>query len=146
VCAEREPTTTTGDGVFSVRTAILEHLVDGSAFEVLRRDDAWLWEEELDPLLAVCREAPGLQAVADELAYILIHLGDDVIHGRRVYVLRGGEFGQVELVAQSATTDDLLLISRHPVRGVRVDGRGVGAFRETARTYVDGGLVRGASA
>ena len=139
---EVEPTTETDDGVFAVRTKILEHILRGSAFEQLVADDAWIWEDELDALLAVCRDALASQAVADELAYILIHLGDDVIQWRRVYVVRPPGSGRVELVAQSATTDDFLIISRHPVQGVRVVERGIGALRIPPQTYLDGRLVR----
>jgi len=137
------PTTSTNDGLFRVPTKILEHILDGSGYDELAADDAWLWEDDLDALLAVCRDALDSQAVGDELAYVLIHLGDDVIQGRRVYVMRTAEAYQVELVAQSATTDDVLLISPYPLGGVRVVERGVGAMRTPARTYVDGKLVRG---
>jgi hypothetical protein len=104
-------------------------------------DDAWLDEDGLVPLLAVCRDALESQAVADELAYVLNHLGDDVIRDRRVYVTRRPEIGRVELFARSATTDDVLIISPDPVDGVRVVERGVGAMRLPAQTYVDGKLL-----
>ena len=136
------PTTSTNDGVFQVPTKILEHILDGSGYDELAAEGAWLGEDDLDPLLAVCRDALDSQAVADELAYVLVHLGDDVIEGRRVYVMRTGEFPQVELVAQSATTDDVLIVSPNPLGGVRVVERGVGAMRTPVRTYVDGKLVR----
>jgi hypothetical protein len=57
-------------------------------------------------------------------------------------VMRPPESGHVELVAQSATTDDFVIISPHPVQGVRVVERGFGALRTPFRTYVDGRLVR----
>jgi hypothetical protein len=138
---EPERTTSTQDGVFWVRTKILEHILAGSQFADLMADEAWLDEDGLVPLLAVCRDALDSQAVADELAYVLNHLGEDVIDGRRVYVLRRPEIGRVELYAKSATTDDVLLISPDPIEGVRVVERGVGAMRLPAETYVDGRLV-----
>lgn len=138
---EAEPITRTDDGLFWVRTKILEHIAAGSQFADVRADDAWLYEDGLVPLLAVCRDALESQAVANELAYILNHLGDDVIQDRRVYVTRRPEIGQVELVAQSATTDDVLIISPDPFHGVRVVERGFGAMRLPAQTYVDGKLV-----
>lgn len=139
---EAEPRSETSDGLFSVRTRILENIVSGSGFEALAADGAWIHEDELDALLAVCRDVLESQAIADELAYILLHLGDDVIQRRRVYVMRPSESGRVELVAQSATTDELLRIAPHPVHGVRVVERGMGALRTPPRTYVDGKLVR----
>jgi hypothetical protein len=138
---EAEPITRTDDGLFWVRTKILEHIAAGSEFADVRADDAWLYEDGLVPLLAVCRDVLESQAVADELAYILNHLGEDVIDGRRVYVMRRPEIGQVELVAQSATTDDVLIISPDPIHGVRVVERGVAAMRLPAQTYVDGKLI-----
>jgi hypothetical protein len=138
---EPEPVTRTDDGHFWVRTKILEHIVAGSQFADVHADDAWVYEDGLVALLAVCRDALESQAVADELAYVLHHLGDDVIDGRRVYVTRTREIGRVELVALSATTDDALIISPHPLQGVRVVERGVGAMRVPAQTYVDGRLV-----
>ncbi len=140
---EAERTTSTQDGVFWVRTKVLEHIVEGSDFDRVLADDAWLYEDELDPLLAVCREALESQAVADELAYILNHLGDDVIDGRRVYVARRPEIGRVELFARSATTDDVLVISPDPLGGVRVVERGIGAMRIPAQTYIDGKRIAG---
>jgi hypothetical protein len=138
---EPEPITRTEDGLFWVRTKILEHIAAGSQFADVLADGAWLDEDGLVPLLAVLRDGSGSQAVADELAYILNHLGDDVIRGRRVFVTRTPEIGVVELVAQSATTDDVLVISPNPIGGVRVVERGVGAMRVPVQTYVDGKLV-----
>ena len=137
-----DPITTTDDGLFWVRTKVLEHIAAGSEFADVYADGAWLTEDGLVPLLAVCRDALESQAVADELAYILNHLGDDVIDGRRVYVTRRAEIGRIELVAQSATTDELLIISPDPIDGVRVVERGVGAMHIPPQTYVDGKLVR----
>jgi hypothetical protein len=139
---ELEPMTSTDDGVFHVRTAILEHLQAGSSYDELAAAGAWLREDELDALLAVCRDALDSPAIADELAYLLTHLGDDVIDGRRVYVVRTADTGgRVELIARSATTDEVLVITAHPLRGIRVAERGPGATRTPRRTYVYGKLV-----
>jgi hypothetical protein len=134
--------TSTNDGVFSVPTRIVEHLVGGSDLDALIAADAWIYEDELDALLAVCRELPEAQQIADDLAYILLHLGDDVIDMRRVYVLRRAPVGPVELVARGTTTDEVLVVTPHPLNGVRVAEHGIGLYHVPARTYVDGKPVR----
>jgi hypothetical protein len=134
--------TSTNDGVFSVPTRIVEHLVGGSDLDALIAADAWIYEDELDALLAVCRELPEAQQIADDLAYILLHLGDDVIDMRRVYVLRRAPVGPVELVARGTTTDEVLVITPHPMNGVRVAEHGIGLYHVPPRTYVDGKPVR----
>ena len=134
---ESEPITTTRDGAFWVRTKILDHIVGGSDYDAVAADDAWVLEDGLDPLLAVCREVLDSQDVADELAYILTHLADDVIDDRRVYVIRRPEINRVELVARSATTDDVLIVSPDPLGGVRVVLRGPGAGHSPVQTYID---------
>jgi hypothetical protein len=135
--------TSTNDGVFSVPARIVEHLVGGSDLDALIAADAWIYEDELDALLAVCRELPEAQQIADDLAYILLHLGDDVIDMRRVYVLRRMPIGPVELVARGTTTDEVLVITPHPMNGVRVAEHGIGLYHVPPRTYVDGKPVRG---
>jgi len=132
----------TNDGVFSVPTKIVEHLVDGSDLDALVAADAWIYEDDLDALLAVCRDTPEAQRIADDLAYILLHLGDDVIDMRRVYVLRRPPLGPVELVARGTTTGEVLVISPHPMHGVRVAEHGIGLTHVPPRTYVDGKRVR----
>ncbi len=134
--------TSTNDGVFSVPTRIVEHLVGGSDLDALVAADAWIYEDELDALLAVCREMPDAQRIADDLAHILLHLGDDVIDMRRVYVLSRPPVGPLALVARGTTTDEVLVISPHPMHGVRVAEHGIGLSHVPPRTYVDGKLVR----
>ncbi len=134
--------TSTNDGVFSVPTRIVEHLVGGSDLDALVAADAWIYEDELDALLAVCREMPDAQRIADDLAHILLHLGDDVIDMRRVYVLARPPVGPLALVARGTTTDEVLVISPHPMHGVRVAEHGIGLSHVPPRTYVDGKLVR----
>jgi hypothetical protein len=139
--SEPEPITTTRDGAFWVQTKILDHIVGGSDYDAVAADDAWVLEDGLDPLLAVCREVLDSQDVANELAYVLTHLADDVIQDRRVYVIRRPEINRVELVARSATTDDVLIVSPDPLLGVRVVLRGPGAGHSPVQTYVDGRRV-----
>jgi hypothetical protein len=134
--------TSTNDGVFSVPTKVVEHLVGGSDLHTLVAAGAWIYEDDLDALLAVCRDTPEAQGIADDLAYILLHLGDDVIDMRRVYVLRRPPFGPVELVARGTTTDEVLVITPLPMQGVRVAEHGIGLTHVPPRTYVDGKLVR----
>ena len=85
---------------------------------------------------------PDAQRIADDLAHILLHLGDDVIDMRRVYVLPRPPAGPLELVARGTTTDEVLVISPHPMHGVRVAEHGIGLSHVPPRTYVDGKLVR----
>ena len=134
--------TSTNDGVFSVPTRIVEHLVGGSDLDALVAADAWIYEDELDALLAVCREMPDAQRIADDLAHILLHLGDDVIDMRRVYVLPRPPSGPLELVARGTTTDEVLVVSPLPMHGVRVAEHGIGLSHVPPRTYLDGKLVR----
>jgi hypothetical protein len=134
--------TSTNDGVFSVPTRVVEHLVAGSDFDALLAADVWISEDDLDALLAVCREIPETQQIADDLAYILLHLGDDVIEMRRVFVVRRPGVDPVELVACGTTTTEVVVVTPHPLHGVLVAEHGFGLVHVPPRTYVDGKLVR----